>query len=329
MLSDSKDEAFRTQFEPHRRAITAHSYRMLGSIQDAEEIAQESLLRAWQRRGELRSTDSARAWLYKIATNASLDRLKQRRRRALPHHVAPPADPEQPFGPPAHEGLWIEPAPDALLEAPDDPEERPEARASMSESISLAFITALQLLPPKQRAALLLVDVLGWRPHETAELLKTTEASVNSLLQRARKSLETREVQPQPPAGPEDAALLQRFMATWESGDLDAFTALLAEDAVLSMPPQPQWYAGRAAIRRFFERLLRAEPRRYRFVPLQANGLPGFALYARPVGGSSYVAAGITLLSLRQGLISQVTRFSMPRLFPLFGLPERLPEDGP
>ena len=161
MLSGSKDEPFRTQIEPHRRAITAHCYRMLGSLQDAEEVAQESLLRGWQRLDELRSSDASKAWLYRIATNACLDRLKQRRRRVQSHQVAPQADPERPMGPPVHEYLWIEPAPDALLEIPADAGLQPDTRASMHESISLAFITALQLLPAKQRAALLLVDVLG------------------------------------------------------------------------------------------------------------------------------------------------------------------------
>jgi RNA polymerase sigma-70 factor, ECF subfamily len=168
---------------------------MLGSLQDAEEIAQESLLRGWQRLEELRSSSATKPWLYRIATNACLDRLKQRRRRAQAHQIAPPADPDRPFGPPAQEVLWIEPAPDALLEIPGNAREQPEARAAMHESISLAFITALQLLPPKQRAALLLIDVLGWRPRETAELLKTTEISVNSLLQRARKNLETQDAE--------------------------------------------------------------------------------------------------------------------------------------
>jgi RNA polymerase sigma-70 factor (ECF subfamily) len=323
MLAQSRDQAFRTHLEPHRRALTLHSYRMLGSIQDAEEIAQESLLRGWERLEELRSSGSAKAWLYRIATNACLDRLKGRRRRALPHQVVPAADPGRPVGPP-QEGLWIEPAPDALLEVADDPRQRPDARASRHESIGLAFITALQLLPPKQRAALLLVDVVGWRPRETADLLKTTEVSVNSLLQRARKNLEARDVEPQPPAGAEDAALLRRIIATWESGDLDALTALLAEDAVFSMPPQAEWYAGRAAIRRFFERFLVTDPRRYRLVPIGANGSLAVGVYAGPIGGGPCDAVAITLFSVRRGLVSRITKFTMPRLFPRFALPERL-----
>jgi RNA polymerase sigma-70 factor (ECF subfamily) len=300
---------------------------MLGSLQDAEEVAQESLLRGWQRLDELRSSDASKAWLYRIATNACLDRLKQRRRRVQPHDVAPQTDPERLPGVADHEHLWIEPAPDALFEVADDVRQRPDVRASMHESISLAFITALQLLPAKQRAALLLVDVLEWRPRETAELLKTTEVSVNSLLQRARKSLETRQVEPQPQVAPDDTEIVKRYVAIWESGDLDAFTGLLAEDAIISMPPQPEWYSGRAAIRRFFERVTAAEPRQYRFVSVRANGAPGVAVYTRPMHGGPYKAAGITVFLVRQGFVSQVTRFVIPQLFPLFGLPDQMTDE--
>lgn len=320
----SREQDFHEQLEPHRRAITAHCYRMLGSLQDAEEIAQESLLRGWQRLDELKESGAAKAWLYRIATNACLDHLKhRRRRRAQPHLVVPHADPEGPIGPPDHEHLWIEPAPDALFEPADDEGKRPDAQASMRESVSLAFITALQILPPKQRAALLLVDVLGWRPRETAELLKATEASVNSLLQRARGKLDAAPTEIELATGPHDAEALRRYIAIWESEDLDAFTAMLAQDAVVSMPPQVAWYAGHAAIRRFFERAL-ATPRQYRFVPLRANGAPAVAVYTRPVEGGAYRAAGITVLCMRGGLVTQVTRFVMPHLFSRFGLPERL-----
>ena len=325
MLAGSKDEAFRTQLEPHRRPITLHAYRMLGSIQDAEEVAQESLLRGWERLEELRSSAAAKAWLYKIATNACLDRLKARRRRALPPQVAPAADPAQAPGPPAHEGLWIEPAPDAWLEVPGDPEQQPDARAMRHESIALAFITALQLLPPKQRAALLLVDVLGLRPRDAADLLETTEVSVNSLLQRARKSAETRDVEPRRPTGPDETALLARLIESWERGDLNALTGLLAEDAIFSMPPHAEWYAGRPAIRQFFERFLVTEPTRFRLVPIAANGSPAVGVYAAPLEGGAFEPVAITLFTVREGLVWEITKFTMPDLFPLFGLPGRLP----
>ncbi len=326
MRTEPRNEAFRTDIEPHRRAVTLHCYRMLGSWEEAEDVAQDSLIRAWQRLDDLRSSGTARAWLYRIATNACLDRLKGRRRRSLPHRVAPPADPERALGPPAHERLWIEPAPDALLDVADDPRHRPDARASMRERIGLAFVTALQLLPPKQRAALLLVDVLGWRPREAADLLSTTEASVNSLLQRARGKLELDGGEPEAPAAPGDAALVQRFVATWESGDLEALSALLAEDAILAMPPQPEWYAGRAAVVRFFERARAAQPRQYRLLPLAATGAPAVALYARPIAGGSYEPVGITLLTIRDGLVHRLVRFAIPGLFARFGLPDRLPD---
>ena len=200
MAARARDEAFRTLLEPHRRAITLHCYRMLGSLQDAEEVAQESLTRAWRRLGEVKSSSARRAWLYKIATNGCLDLLKARRRRSLPHLVAPSANAATPLGPPAQEVLWIEPAPDTLLDVADEASQRPDARVSLRESVGLAFITALQFLSPKQRAALLLVDVLGLRPEETAALLKTSVFSVNSLLQRARKNVEARRVDSAPEA---------------------------------------------------------------------------------------------------------------------------------
>jgi len=325
MLTQARDQAFRARLEPHRRAITAHCYRMLGSLQDAEEVAQDSLVRGWQRLEELRSSESARAWLYRIATNACLDMLKKkRRRRGLPNDLKPAADPEQPVGLPAEEELWIEPAPDSLLDVADDPLARPDALAFRRESIGLAFIAALQRLPPKQRAALLLVDVLGWRPRETAELLQTTQASVNSLLQRARTNLGTSSGSPSLGERPEDQAMVRRFVASWENGDLDAFTTMLAKDAILAMPPQPEWFEGAAAIRRFFERLFEDDPKRFRLLPIRANGSAGVAVYAAPMHGGSFEAVAITVFTLRDGVVSRITKFTMPKLFRRFGLAERL-----
>src|SRR5262249_11142233 len=183
MLAQPREEEFRTQLEPLRREITLHCYRMLGSLDDAEEVVQESMLKAWQRLPELRSGGSIKAWLYKIATNACLDFLRSRRRRTLPHLVPALAAEEHP---------WLDPLPAAMLEVKDDERPGPEERMSTRESISLAFVAALQFLTPKQRAVLLLVDVLGWKPKDTAELLETNLASVNSLLQRARKGVESR-----------------------------------------------------------------------------------------------------------------------------------------
>jgi RNA polymerase sigma-70 factor, ECF subfamily len=327
VIARESEERFRTLLEPHRRSITLHCYRMLGSLQDAEEVVQEALLRAWQRHDEVRSAGAMRAWLYKIATNACLDLLKTRRRRALPHLVAPSASAGMRLGPPTEERLWVEPAPDTLFDVPDDAGQQPDARVSLRESMGLAFITALQSLSPKQRAALLLVDVLGWKPEETAALLETSVFSVNSLLQRARKSVEARRGDSAPPeVSSSDAALLRRFIATWESGDPDAFSALLADDALFSMPPQPEWFAGREAIRQFFAAIWSAVPGERRLLPLGANGGPAFAVYRRPVTPNAvYEAGGIMLLTIRAGRVSQMTRFAMPGLFPLFGLATHLP----
>jgi RNA polymerase sigma-70 factor (ECF subfamily) len=323
MFAEARDEDFRTQVEPHRRAITLHCYRMLGSLQEAEEVAQESLLRAWQRLDERRSSGSTRAWLYKIATNGCLDLLKTRRQRALPHLLAPPTTPGAAFGPPLHEEVWIEPAPDSLFDAADDVEPGPERRVAIRESVGLAFITALQFLSPKQRAGLLLVDVLGWSPEETASLLETSVASVNSLLQRARKNVESRSEETA--SGANDEELLHRYITTWESGDLQAFTTLLAEEARLSMPPQPEWYAGRDAIHRFLAHIMAAQPHRYRLVPVGANGQAAVAVYTAPLAAGDFRGEAINLVSMRCGQVTQMTRFAAPRLFPSFGLPERLP----
>lgn len=329
MTAGAKDEAFRTLIEPHRRAISLHCYRMLGSLQDAEELVQETLLRAWQRRDEVRDQGALRAWLYQIATNACLDLLKtRRRRRALPHWLGAPTTSMR-IGPPQEESLWVEPAPDQLLHVAGDPLQQPDERAARRESIGLAFITALQLLSPKQRAALLLVDVLGWNPPETATLLDTSVASVNSLLQRARKSVEARRQEdPAPPVSVADSALLGRFINAWEQGDLEAFTALLADDARFAMPPQPEWYAGRAAIGQFFGTIWAVLPGRRRLLPLAANGGPAVAVYNRsPQPNAVFQAAGITLVTFRRGRISLLVRFGVPKLFPLFGLPLQLPSD--
>jgi RNA polymerase sigma-70 factor (ECF subfamily) len=327
MAARESEESFRTVLEPHRRSITLHCYRMLGSLPDAEEIVQETLIRAWQRQDDVRAIPAMRAWLYKIATNACLDSLKARRRRALPHLLAPAASPAMRLGVPRDERLWVEPVPDTLLDVEDDARTRPDERVSQRESVGLAFIAALQLLSPKQRAALLLVDVLGWKPEEAAALLEVRVFAVNSLLQRARKSVEARSEDTAPPVSSADAAMLRRFIAAWESGDVDAFSALLADDAIFSMPPQPEWFAGRDAISRFFEIAWSAVPGRRRLVQLGANGGPAVAVYNQPTPNDEYAAVAITLLAIREGRISRLTRFGYPRLFVSFGLPERLRAD--
>ncbi len=326
MTASASDSAFRALFEPHRRPITLHCYRMLGSLQDAEELVQETWLRAWQRKDEATST-STRAWLYKIATNACLDHLrKARRRRALPHQVAPAANPALRIGAATDERLWLEPAPDTLLDVADDAERQPDARAAQRQSIGLAFLTTLQLLSPKQRAALLLVDVLGMKPDETAALLEVSVFSVNSLLQRARKSVaERRDVGADGEVSSSEAAVVRRFIAAWESGDAEAFSAVLVDDARFNMPPQPEWFLGREAISQFFAAIWAAQPGERRLLPIAANGAPAVAVYRRaPTPGAHFEPAGITVLAIRGEHVSELTRFGSLKLFPLFGLPARL-----
>jgi RNA polymerase sigma-70 factor (ECF subfamily) len=244
----------------------------------------------------------------------------------LPHQVGSPSTSPR-LGPPQEELLWIEPAPDALLDVVDENLPRPDERASRRESIGLAFIMALQLLSPKQRAALLLVDVLGWTAHEAAALLETSLASVNSLLQRARKSVEAgrADAVPLPVAGA-DSALLGRFISAWEHGDVQAFAALLADDALFSMPPQPEWFAGREAIAPFFAAMWAARPGPRRLLPLAANGGLAVAVYNRSTTPDAvFRASGITLVTFRDERISLLIRFGVPALFPLFGLPSELP----
>jgi RNA polymerase sigma-70 factor, ECF subfamily len=327
MASFSRDDQFEKRLEPHRRALTVHCYRMLGSLHDAEDVAQESLTRAWSHLAELRSDGAIRAWLYKIATNACLNALKARRRRHLPHLITPPVSPLTSLGPPLQEDHWIEPAPDSLLEPPDHHQPDPEQRAMLRETVALAFIVALQELSPRQRAVLLLIDVLEWQPPQVAELLDASLASVNSLLQRARQRMQARARPSSSPAVAQTAendALLRRYIEAWESGDVESFAALLAEDAILSMPPQAEWFVGRESICRFLETVRPAYAGQYRLLPLRANGLPAIAAYKQPHRGSTYRPASIMLVSLAGGYITEIVRFAAPALFRSFGLPPEL-----
>jgi RNA polymerase sigma-70 factor (ECF subfamily) len=300
---------------------------MLGSLHDAEDVAQESLIRAWSRLGELRSGTAIRSWLYKIATNTCLNALKARGRRRLPHLIAPPAGASTLLGAPLHEDHWIEPAPDLLLEVPARNELDPEERVLLRESIGLAFIAALQYLSPRQRAVLLLIDVLGWQPHEAAELLGTSVVPVNSLLQRARRRMQARAAEAASSSRmhtEDNAALLRRYIETWESGDLESFAALLAEDAILSMPPQAEWFFGRESIYRFLQTVRPAYAGQYRLLPTRANGVPAVAAYKQRDVESSYRAATIMLMCIADGYITEIVRFVAPALFPSFGLPVEL-----
>ena len=322
--------AFEALCEPHRKELMAHCYRMLGSLQDAEDMVQETWLRAWRRLDTYAGRAPFRAWLYKIATNACLDALERRPRRALPQALRAASDPGEPILPPVLDPIWIEPYPDELL---PDRMASPEARYHASESISLAFLAALQELPARQRSALILCDVLDWSATEAAELFETTIPAVNSLLHRARARLgkkyssKTYEELRLAQADAETRTLLDRYVQAWEAGDIDGFVALLRDDATFPMPPLPLWYRGREEIRAFVAgtSLAGEAGGRWRFLPTRANGLPAFGLYQRDEPSGLYQPFAIQLLTIRECSLADITTFGFPGLFRFFGLPEILP----
>ncbi len=310
-----------TQLEEHRAALTGHCYRMLGSAVDADDAVQETMVRAWRSLDRFDGRSSLRTWLYRIATNVCLDALADRSRRERPVEEGPAGSVEDPLEvrPRTH---WLEPVPDArALPADIDPAER----AVLRQSIRLAFVAALQHLPPKQRAALLLTDVLGWSAAEVADSLDTSVAAVNSALQRARATLATRDLgDTRGSLSDAQAALLDRYVAAFERYDVDALTALLHEDVTLSMPPYTLWLQGPEAIRAWL--LGRGSGcRGSRLVPTAASGSPAFAQY-RPAAQGGHEAWGLTVLELAGDRISGWTSFlDTESLFPRFGLPLELP----
>src|SRR2546430_586456 len=247
--------AFRLLAEPYYRELHVHCYRMLGSVEDAEDLVQETLLRAWKRLDTFETRGSVRAWLYRVATNACLNELDRRTRRLPPPVYGPPTDSRGTHTPFSPEILHLQPYPDALLDRRREDAVDPEARSVSRENIELAFLAAIQLLPPRQRAVLLLRDVIGWAASEVAELLDTSVAAVNSALQRARAALARHSPRLEasaPPTGETEASILRRYMLAWERADMDALANLLREDAILTMPPAPSWYLGRDSIIEFF-----------------------------------------------------------------------------
>jgi RNA polymerase sigma-70 factor (ECF subfamily) len=322
--------------EPYRRELQVHCYRILGSLHDAEDLVQETLLRAWKRLNTYEGRASFRSWLYKIATNACLDLLDQQRsRRFLPIDVLPPTDPGDQITSPTPEMTWLEPFPDEWLS--DKSAVNPEARYTDLESISLAFLTALQILPPRQRAILILRDVLDFSASETAELLELTVSSVNSALHRARVTLTQRyqsRASESPARAPTDVKmqwLLDQFVEAWESADVEGLVALLKEDAALAMPPSPTWYQGREAIKKFVAATLFADggmfsgeaSHRWRLLRTQANAAPAFAIYQRSER-NVYQAFGILVLDLDAGGLTQLISFIDPSLSSRFGFPDTI-----
>ncbi len=317
---------FATLAEPHRRELLTHCYRMLGSLQDAEDLVQETFLRAWRRLDTYEGRASFRAWLYKIATNACLDALDRRPKRTLPTALYAATDPDGPILSPITEPIWLEPFPDELFDPPDG---GPEARYDARESVTFAFLIALQVLPPRQRAALILCDVLDWHAREVAELLELTVSAVSSLLHRARTTLAKRyrahsrdAVQVKPPDSA-IAVLLHRYVRAWEMANVDELVSLLKEDARFLMPPIPSWYQGRAAIRAFVSATILAGDAvdRWRLQPVHANAQPGFAWYRRNEMDGGYHAYAIQVLTFDGDLLADITTFGDPTLFSHFGLP--------
>jgi RNA polymerase sigma-70 factor, ECF subfamily len=310
--------------DPYRQELLAYCYRMLGSIDDAEDQVQETLLRAWRAYEDFEGRSSLRTWLYRIATNACLRALETRSKRPLPSGIGAPAeDPEGTQPALAPEVPWLQPMPDALVTSgTSDPAAVVAARASMR----LALIATLQYLPPRQRAVLILRDVLSWPAAEVAQLLDISTVAANSILQRARVQLN--QVQPaeeslREPADPADRILLDRYATAFETADIAALTALLREDATMEMPPHPYWFSGRDRTVRFLRARVLTDPGRFVLTPTVANGQVAFAAYERAAAGS-YTAHGIQLVSTDGVFVRRIVSFNDARLVAKFGLPTEL-----
>jgi RNA polymerase sigma-70 factor, ECF subfamily len=315
------EDAFRRLLEPYRGELHAHCYRMLGSVHDAEDALQDALLRAWRALPRFQGRSSLRTWLYRIATNTSLDLIERRPQRVLPIDLGPAADPHD-------EPAWLEPYPDEQLGV-EDGRAAPEARYERRESVELAFVAAVQHLPPNQRAALILRDVLGFSAAEVAETLGTTVASVNSAMQRARAAVDERmpersqQVALRALGDAEVRALVERYTSAMERADVDAIVDLLAADATWSMPPDLSLFRGHDEIVGF----LRAGPMnvRWRHLPAHANGQPAVACYAWSAERGCYEGMVLDVFTLDGPRIAAVTSFITPDVFSSFGLPPELP----
>jgi RNA polymerase sigma-70 factor (TIGR02960 family) len=318
-------EAFEMLTEPYRRELLVHCYRMLGSFQDAEDALQEALVSAWRGFGGFEGRSSIRTWLYRIATNRCLNTLRSASRRPAKEWDIVEYEPPEPTG--IGEVVWLEPFPDALLEGAIDAPPGPEARFEQSESISLAFVTALQALPPRQVAVLILRDVLGFHANEVAEMMDATVASVNSALKRARagmqRQLPSAQRDPAPaPNSPSEEAMVAEFVRAYEAGDVDALVEMLTDDVFISMPPLPLEYEGREIVGRFYAAVF-GSGRRFELVPTRANGQPAFGAYLRAPNGVRH-GTGVLVLTLAGDRICSVSRFDNSVL-PSFGLPRSLP----
>jgi RNA polymerase sigma-70 factor, ECF subfamily len=331
-VGDSLDGGYGEQIEPHRRALHAHCYRMLGSVHDAEDAVQETLLKAWRGLNRFEGRSSLRSWLYTIATNVCLRMIERRPSRVLPIDYGPPADPHAPLGTPLAESVWIEPYPDRQLGLGEGLA-GPEARYEQREAVELAFIAALQHLPARQRAVLILRDVLGFSGEEVAGALDTTPASVYSLLQRAHASVDDRlpersQQRTLRALGDERlSAMVDRYVAAWARTDVDAIVEMLTEGATAAMPPFPNWFSGREA----FVIGLRAGAldgvNQWRLLPTSANGQVAMGAYKLDPSGA-YVPNHVAVLTLRGDRIDQLQAFHDAAALERFGLPARLTGEG-
>lgn len=323
--------AFRELADTYRRQLHDHCYRLLGSVQDAEEALQDTLLSAWRNLDRFQRRSSVRTWLYRIATNRCLDMLRVGKRRP-PSRTPMTGDLPEPTR--RLEVSWVEPYPDSLAEDRPDESSAPDARYDARESLELAFIVALHHLPPRQRAVLLLRDVLSFRASEVAEMLDTTEDGVTSALRRARSTIRARaprESQQQTPVAgsPAERELVARFVDAFQAGDVDEVVALLTEDATFSMPPEPLEYVGHEAVARILaNRFAWRGDAHLRLVPTRANLQPAFGCYIQDPHTPIARAHGLLVLTLRAGRISAITRFLDNSVPPLFGLPRTLPDSG-
>jgi RNA polymerase sigma-70 factor (TIGR02960 family) len=322
------EQAFGELVGPYRRELQVHCYRILGSALDAEDALQETLLAAWQGLAGFEGRSSVRVWLFQIATRRCLNALRSASRRPPMDWPPPGVEPPEPTR--LGEVTWLEPYPDDLLEGLADTAPGPEARYEAAEAISVAFVTALQLLPPRQRTVLILRDVLGFRASETAAILDCTEESVTSALKRARAALHYRRAQavnqePPPAGSAQERTLVDRFTRAYEAGDVHAVVALLTEDAWLVMPPVPLQYQGRELIGRFLAATGFRPGRSARLVPVRANGQPAFGLYVHDPQAPVAHAIGILVLTLSGSQISTVTGFLGTSPMGVFGLPRTLP----
>ncbi|HEX7297958.1 MAG TPA: sigma-70 family RNA polymerase sigma factor [Solirubrobacteraceae bacterium] len=328
--------AYRRLVEPHRRELHAHSYRMLGSVHDAEDALQDALLRAWRGLSRFDGRGSLRAWLYKIATNTCLDMIARRPKRVLPVDHGPAADPSEGPGEPLVESVWVEPYPDEKLGI-EDGFAAPEARYEQRESLELAFIAALQHLPARQRAVLILREVLGYSAQEVADLLETTVASVNSALQRARAAAEDRLPERSQQAtlralGDQALAeIVDGYVEAWQRGDIEAVVSMLTEDATFAMPPLATWFGGRDAIAAFLAGWPLSGLWRWRPVQVRANGQVALAFYSWDDDDEAFRPFALNVFTLRGDRISDITAFITrstedPDRAVLARLPEQPPE---